>query len=432
MTEPYRTPDRGADAVSGDTNSSLERGFVASLRWLVAEGDARGVRRIAVELRALQEALATLDETRTARDEQAKRSHDLEREVASAISMLGPGTAVNGNGSLVQRLARLRDRLKDDSESRRQLIVERDAWRSMTTLMTQTRAHVHELLEEAERSRDALGTEVRLLRDQVLELQISREHAESDKRIAEETLTSLRKRLQNWTGTVERALGTLSQATRELVDEHAITHPNEIPIAAKIDVAPILDALVDAPAPAPPPVVAPQKVRVRRTYLRLDSREQFKPGRNPRRQALWLLMPACTVADFRHLYSTVGAQWNWHDRDQWTDEEIAARLASRNVHVFRVDAVLNAMSDEIESGVGFVELEKHTNGAVEIVYFGLTKPAQGFGLGAWLLEHAVNEAWGLGATRVWLHTCTQDAPQAMPNYLARGFVIDREEEYDAS
>lgn len=432
MTEPSRTPDRGADAVNADANSSLERGFVASLRWLVAEGDARGVRRIAVELRALQEALATLDETRTARDEQAKRAHDLEREVASAISLLGPGTAVNGNGSLVQRLARLRDRIKDDSESRRQLIVERDAWRSMTTLMTQTRAHVHELLEDAERRRDALGTEVRLLRDQVLELQISREHAESDKRIAEETLTSLRKRLQSWTGTVERALGTLSQATRELVDEHAITHPNEVPIAAKIDIAPILDALVDVPAPAPPPVVLPQKVRVRRTYLRLDSREQFKPGRKPRRQALWLLMPACTVADFRHLYATVGAQWNWHNRDQWSDEEIAARLASRNVHVFRVDAVLNTMSDEIESGVGFVELEKHANGTVEIVYFGLTKPAQGFGLGAWLLEHAVNEAWGLGATRVWLHTCTQDAPQAMPNYLARGFVIDREEEYDAS
>ncbi|MDQ6611131.1 MAG: GNAT family N-acetyltransferase, partial [Gemmatimonadota bacterium] len=99
---------------------------------------------------------------------------------------------------------------------------------------------------------------------------------------------------------------------------------------------------------------------------------------------------------------------------------------------FRVDAVLNTMSDAIESGVGFAELERHANGAVEIVYLGLTKPAQGFGLGAWLLEHAVNEAWGLGATRVWLHTCTQDAPQALPNYLARGFVIDREEEYDAT
>ena len=420
MSEPRRTPDRGVEGINGDSNASLERGFVASLRWLVAEGDARGVRRIAVELRALQEALATLDETRAARDDQAKRSHDLEREVAASIAMLGPGTAVNGNGSLVQRLTRLRERLKDDSETRRQLVVERDAWRSMTTLMTQTRAHVHELLEEAERSRDALSTEVRGLRDQVLELQISREHADGGKRIAEDTLTALRKRLQGWTGTVERALVTVAQATRELVDEHAISHPG--------DIAPPVMPLVDDAAT--PVVVAVPKVRVRRTYLRLDAREQFRPGRKARRQALWLLMPACTVADFRHLYASIGAAWNWHERDRWSDEQIAERLASKNVHVFRVDAVLNTMSDEIESGVGFAELERHPNGAVEIVYLGLTKPAQGFGLGAWLLEHAVNEAWGLGATRVWLHTCTQDAPQALPNYLARGFVIDREEEYE--
>ena len=430
MSEPRRTPDRGAEAVN-DSHSTLERGFVASLRWLVAEGDARGVRRIAVELRALQEALATLDETRAARDDQARRSSEMEREVAAAIAMLGPGTAVNGNGSLVQRLTRLRERIKDDSESRRQLTVERDAWRSMTTLMTQTRAHVHELLEEAERGRDTLSAEVRGLRDQVLELQISREHTGTEKRIAEDTLTALRERLQNWTGKVERALVTVSEATRALVDEHAISHPGDLGAAREPHGEALENSSSHAGAGSVPIVSAP-KVRVRRAYLRLDSREQFKPGRKPRRQALWLLMPACTVSDFRHLYASIGGAWNWHDRDSWSDEQLAERLAQRNVHVFRVDAVLNPMSDEIESGVGFAELERHANGAVEIVYLGLAKSAQGFGLGAWLLEHAVNEAWGLGATRVWLHTCTQDAPQALPNYLARGFVIDREEEYDAT
>ena len=29
---------------------------------------------------------------------------------------------------------------------------------------------------------------------------------------------------------------------------------------------------------------------------------------------------------------------------------------------------------------------------------------------------------GLGARRVWLHTCTLDNPAALPNYLKRGFV----------
>ncbi|MDQ6611040.1 MAG: hypothetical protein M3Y64_01295, partial [Gemmatimonadota bacterium] len=375
MSEPRRTPDRGVEGLNGDGHSTLERGFVASLRWLVAEGDARGVRRIAVELRALQEALATLDETRTARDDLARRSGEMERELAAAIAMLGPGTAVNGNGSLVQRLARLRDRIKDDSESRRLLIVERDAWRSMTTLMTQTRAHVHELLEAAERGRDALSAEVRRLRDQVLELQISREHNDAEKRIAEEALTALRHRLKGWTGTVERALVTAAQATREFVAEHASSHPGDTPATTAIPSdSPGLHAS-HSPASVPTPIDTAPGIRVRRTYLRLDSREQFRAGRKPRRQALWLLMPACTVADFRHLYSTVGAVWNWHDRDGWSDEQLAERLANKNVHVFRVDAVLNTMSDAIESGVGFAELERHANGAVEIVYLGLTKPA---------------------------------------------------------
>jgi hypothetical protein len=35
----------------------------------------------------------------------------------------------------------------------------------------------------------------------------------------------------------------------------------------------------------------------------------------------------------------------------------------------------------------------------------------------------------MGATRVWLHTCTLDSPVALPNYEARGFVRYRSETY---
>ncbi|MBC8086241.1 MAG: GNAT family N-acetyltransferase [Phycisphaerae bacterium] len=419
MTDLRRTPDGGVEQLISDS-TTLERGFVASLRWLVAEGDARGVRRIAVELRALQETLATLDETRAARDEQARRSSELERDVAAAIALLGPGTAINGNGSLVARLARLRDRLKEDNESRRQLIVERDAWRSMTTLMTQTRAHVHELLEEAERSRESLSAQVRALRDQVLESQISREHAEQEKRVVDDTLLALRQRLVGWSSTVERALTQLNKAASEIATEHAHVESGAETPAADVLANSHTSTTKDA-----------GRKRVRRTYLQLTSRDQFRPGRRARRQALWLLMPAPSVEEWRHLYATVGAEWKWYDRNAWSDRKLAERLADKNVHVFRADAALNGLSDDIESGVGFVELEMHADGSVEIVYFGLTRSAQGYGLGAWLLERAVEECWGLGATRVWLHTCTLDSPQALPNYLARGFEVEREEEYDA-
>ncbi len=198
---------------------SLERGFVASLRWLVAEGDARGVRRIAVELRALREALATLDETRAARDEHAKRSADLDRELQAALAVLGPGTAINGNGSLVQRLARLRERLAEDTATRRQLTLERDAWRAMCTLLTQTRARVHELLDDTERQRDAQSTELAVLAARVQELMLLHDDAAQDAAHTRAELASLRERLQQWSGTVERALNELVSGARTLADD---------------------------------------------------------------------------------------------------------------------------------------------------------------------------------------------------------------------
>ena len=195
---------------------TLERGFVASLRWLVAEGDARGVRRIAVELRALREALTTLDETRAARDEHARRATELDRELQAAIAVLGPGTKVHGNGSLVQRLARLRERLAEDTASRRQLTLERDAWRAMCTLLTQTRARVHELLEDAEKGRDELSATLDVMRERVVELSTLHDDARGESARARSELAGLRQQLVQWSGVVETALVELGRQAGEM------------------------------------------------------------------------------------------------------------------------------------------------------------------------------------------------------------------------
>ncbi len=70
---------------------------------------------------------------------------------------------------------------------------------------------------------------------------------------------------------------------------------------------------------------------------------------------------------------------------------------------------------------GYFELQRHDDGAVEIVYFGLTPGFIGRGLGGMMLTRAVREAWDMDATRVWLHTCTLDSERALPGYKARGF-----------
>jgi GNAT superfamily N-acetyltransferase len=106
----------------------------------------------------------------------------------------------------------------------------------------------------------------------------------------------------------------------------------------------------------------------------------------------------------------------------WTDQQCAAHLATPRVSIW----VLYA------HGVpaGYFELHQQHDGSIEIAYLGLIHDFIGQGLGKQMLSAAAERASSLGASRVWLHTCTLDSPAALPNDLARGFVKFREEEYD--
>lgn len=84
-----------------------------------------------------------------------------------------------------------------------------------------------------------------------------------------------------------------------------------------------------------------------------------------------------------------------------------------------------------DRSAGFFELERMSDGSVEIAYFGLAAAFIGRGIGKAMLTRAADDAWTLGATRVWLHTCTLDSPNALPNYRARGFQEFRQERYVA-
>jgi GNAT superfamily N-acetyltransferase len=83
-------------------------------------------------------------------------------------------------------------------------------------------------------------------------------------------------------------------------------------------------------------------------------------------------------------------------------------------------------ADEI---AGYFELKKEPDGSTEVAYFGLMPKFIGRGLGKHLLTCAVEQAWADGAQRVWLHTCTDDDPAALPNYLKRGFKPFKTEKY---
>jgi GNAT superfamily N-acetyltransferase len=76
--------------------------------------------------------------------------------------------------------------------------------------------------------------------------------------------------------------------------------------------------------------------------------------------------------------------------------------------------------------VGFFLLERH-GADIEIKLFGLLPEWIGRRVGGWLLTEAVRRAWATGPARVILNTCSLDGPAALPNYLARGFTVEREE-----
>ena len=169
-------------------------------------------------------------------------------------------------------------------------------------------------------------------------------------------------------------------------------------------------------------------MQVTRTYLQLQDRGQFR--------AAFGAFPDVTItrarrpqpALYRMCYRTVGEAFHWRDRWDWTDQQIAAHLADPAIGLFV--AARKTAKKEAELA-GWYELRRAPeDNSVEIAYFGIVRAEFGHGFGKHLLSSAVRDAWALGPKRVWLHTCTLDHPNALPNYIARGFTPYRTETYE--
>ncbi|MCB5182576.1 GNAT family N-acetyltransferase [Streptomyces antimicrobicus] len=129
----------------------------------------------------------------------------------------------------------------------------------------------------------------------------------------------------------------------------------------------------------------------------------------------------------RFLYASVGGDIHWTDRLGLTRAEWLAHLDRPGVETW--------VAYDRGTPAGYVELDPQDDGVVEIVYFGLLPDFRGRRIGGHLLTVGTARAWDLASrwpgraetTRVWLHTCSQDGPTAMDNYLKRGFKVFRTE-----
>jgi len=120
----------------------------------------------------------------------------------------------------------------------------------------------------------------------------------------------------------------------------------------------------------------------------------------------------------RFLYTAAGGNWYWIDRLSWSYEQWLERLSHPRVETW--------VMYEGGTPAAYFELDGIADGDVEIAYLGVLPAFMGRGLGGWLLTEAIRRAWAMGTRRVWVHTCTLDAPHALANYRARGMRVSKE------
>ncbi len=160
-----------------------------------------------------------------------------------------------------------------------------------------------------------------------------------------------------------------------------------------------------------------------RTYLELTSPQVFSPAFGDFADVTVAREARPTPDLYRECYRTVGEEYHWRDRWDWSDAEIRGHLGDPDIslYVARRNGRL----------AGWYELRRVADDdSVEIAYFGIVGEAIGRGFGKHLLSCAVRDAWALRPRRVWLHTCTLDHPHALPNYVARGFRAYKTETYE--
>ncbi len=162
-------------------------------------------------------------------------------------------------------------------------------------------------------------------------------------------------------------------------------------------------------------------MRVTRWHLAMTDPGQLRPARTPEPPPEVRRVGEPFPAWSRFLYEVVGGPWHWTDRLGWSQEAWQTFLSRPGVETW--------VAWDEGTPAGYYELEQRAAGEVEILYFGLLPPYIGRGWGGHLLTHAVRRAWALGAGRVVLNTCSLDHPAALAAYQARGFVVEREEEY---
>lgn len=152
-----------------------------------------------------------------------------------------------------------------------------------------------------------------------------------------------------------------------------------------------------------------------RWYLEMTRRDELRRPRSS--QVVVELVPA-SAAEFMDLHRRVGLPHRWSSTN-WTQDEWSAELQR--------DDMLRWTGCHGGATIGMAAIVAAPDGDFELDSFGLLPEFVGRRLGAPFLTAVVDSCWRLGARRIWLSTSSWDHPNALRNYIGRGFRLYRTE-----
>ena len=120
------------------------------------------------------------------------------------------------------------------------------------------------------------------------------------------------------------------------------------------------------------------------------------------------------LESYRKAFRAVGSDIMWFSRLIMADEKLHGILTHPAIDSF----YLQRGSETL----GLLELNFEHRTDCELAFFGLIPSAIGGGLGRALMDEGLRRAWAKPIKRLWVHTCTFDAPQALPFYIRSGFT----------
>jgi GNAT superfamily N-acetyltransferase len=159
--------------------------------------------------------------------------------------------------------------------------------------------------------------------------------------------------------------------------------------------------------------MSPSELEVVTTLLEMTERPTRPTVPCPPGQYAVLRLERPSVQFYRYLYSLVGERWMWTDRRKMSDPTLNAEINAEGVEIY----VLYAGGEP----AGYVELDRRPKPDIRIAYFGLAPSYIGRGLGRYLLNWAVDQAWTYGPERLLVGTWSFDHPRALANYQKAGF-----------